>query len=220
MNSLKSLVVVIVIWCISNIKSSQALSFDDYPKLGLVVTSANSLEKIDLKNLYTLPNHPNFNQNFKTVLYGYGYTQYFEEATVQTIMKAYHKRGGYNFLVIDWSSYNSGDYFQTRDNLTDIGKLFGRKFYEMELESNYTLKVNKFHFVGHSMGAHLVAKIARSFFKASNLANLKIEHITALDPAGIGFYDPINSIFQAPLQKNDGKEEQNILKFQLLCFYF
>lgn len=196
---------IIVIILLFYFKSCESYTLTDFPNLGIILTSPGSSEKISLKNLNSLPNHPYFNKNFKTVLYFFGYTQFFEEKTVQTIMDAYHIRGGFNFLVGDWYKHNEGDYFQLRQNLSDIGKIFGKKLFELEFESNFTLNIHKFHFIGHSMGAHLAANVVRGIYQTKKIPNIKVDHITALDPAGVGFYDPISYIVQKPLSRNDGK---------------
>jgi ammonia channel protein AmtB len=161
-----------------------AVTIDNYPHLGIIVTTTNSSEKILLSNLNSLKDHPKFDKNLKTILYCFGYTQYFSEITVQTIMKAYQTRGGFNFLVVDWADYNSGDYLELRKDVSAIGALVGRKLYELQIESNDTINIANWHLIGHSMGSHLIAFVARSITLASQLNKVRVAHLTALDPAG------------------------------------
>lgn len=191
----------------------KAVSIADYPELGIIVTSLESSEKILLPKLNSLKDHPKFNKNFPTVLYCFGYTQNFNEITVQTIMKAYQTRGGINFLVVDWANYSSGDYLAIRDDVYMIGTFVGRKLYELQVESNNTIQIADWHLVGHSMGSHLAGYIARSITVNTRALPIKIiiKRLTALDPAGPGYYDPISftssylSQSQKPLQKSDGE---------------
>lgn len=67
--------------------------------------------------------------------------------------------------------------------------------------SNLGFNIEKFHFVGHSLGAHLLGQVGRTT-KASTI-KLELTRITGLDPAGPAFF-PI-SPFLVPLGSSDAK---------------
>lgn len=60
-------------------------------------------------------------------------------------------------------------------------------------------KIENFHFVGHSLGAHLLGEVGRT----TKLSNLELNRITGLDPAGPTFF-PLNP-FISPLNAFDAK---------------
>jgi hypothetical protein len=200
----------------TSVNFAKGYTLADFPKLGIILTSPNSTAvTFPLTNLSLLPDHPNFNKNYKTFLYFFGYTQGFGNITVQTLIKAYHSRGENNFLIGDWAGHNRGDYIQLRDNLTDIGKLFAIKLHELQNSSNFTIRVSKIHVIGHSMGSNIAAKFSRTLL---TLGNPLLERITSLDPAGLLIYDPVNIILQSPLNKNDGEIYKIMIQYVEINF--
>ena len=47
-----------------------------------------------------------------TVMYIHGFNDAARDISVQTVVKAYIKRGGFNILALDWSELCVGDYFR------------------------------------------------------------------------------------------------------------
>jgi hypothetical protein len=78
-----------------------------------------------------------------------------------------------------------------------VGQHIGNQLIKM---SCLGFKIDKFHFIGLSLGAHLVGVIGRTV-KASRKHEL--QRITGLDPAGPAFF-PLNP-FLIPLNSQDAK---------------
>lgn len=175
----------------------------DYPKLNIIVTSVNSLESYSLTDMHLFVKSGNYIANLPTILYSFGYTENINASTIQVILKAYQKRGGFNFLVADWSAYDSEQYLTiVQGQLRGMGEVYGKKLYEMQ--SNGSIDLNTWHFIGHSLGAHMSGYIARAINQISS-KTIKIKRITALDPAGPMMYDLIDYLIRMPLRKTDGK---------------
>ena len=163
--------------------------------------TADSYELIDLNNTIKLLNHPDYDNNRSTMLYGFGYTEKFTSISTQTIVESYVERGDHNILVIEWSSYNRGSYtLEAIPNTRIVGEYLGKI---MLMMSDAGFNLNKFHFVGHSLGGQLAGFIGRSVFNNSN-KSVKVRRITALDPAGPFFYN-VWSRRNKPLNKEDGE---------------
>lgn len=136
------------------------------------------------------------------MLYAFGYTERFTSMSTQTIVNSYIARDDHNILVVEWSNYSKGSYiFEAIPNSYKVGEVLGKTLLNMKA-SGFNLE--SFHLVGHSLGGQLVGFIGRSFYNNSNKTE-KIERITALDPAGPGFYG-IGSRYQRPITKDDGEK--------------
>lgn len=147
-----------------------------------------------------LLNHPNYDNDLPTVVYGFGFTESYQSKSTQTIVSSYIERGGHNILVIGWSNYAAGNYlFEAVPNVHRVGDVVGKTLVSMKKSG---FKVENFHLVGHSLGAHLVGAVGRSVFISSK-RSFKMKRITALDPAGPFFYG-FASMFNKALSKNDG----------------
>lgn len=86
-----------------------------------------------------------------------------------------------NIVFIDWSAYNT-DYFKSLANVPAIANVIGDKLYAMSQDPHNRLNLDNWHFVGHSLGAHMVGMIAsRIKLRAGRVA---VPKVTGLDPAG------------------------------------
>lgn len=179
--------------------------------LGLHLIGPNgNFERFSLTNLSLFATHQFFNPQQPTVLFSYGYTDNFTSPVTDLIVKAYNSRGGYNFAVIDWKDYDTGNYISVISRMHWIASQFGEKLYDIHKDGKINL--NTWHFLGFSLGAHLVGFTARKIQESSN-RNVVIPRITALDAAGPGFYEPIIVyVVMKPLQKSDGKFCNNVMK--------
>lgn len=147
-----------------------------------------------------LLNHPNYDHDLPTVLYGFGFTESYQSKSTQMIVSSYIERGGHNILVIEWSNYSAGNYlFEAIPNVHKVGDVVGKTLWSMKKSG---FKLENLHLVGHSLGAHLFGAAGRSVFQSSKWS-FKMKRITALDPAGPFFYG-FASIFNRPLSKDDG----------------
>ena len=149
-----------------------------------------------------LLNHPYYNNDRATMLYGFGYSEKYTSVSTQTIVDSYIERGNHNILVVDWSSYNGNRYVaQAIVNSYSVGEFVGKVLWRMKGEG---FKLDKFHLVGHSLGGHLVGFIGRNYINSSNQTEA-ITRVTALDPAGPLFYG-LGSQFNKPLNPGDGEK--------------
>jgi pimeloyl-ACP methyl ester carboxylesterase len=137
--------------------------------------------------LFKLPmmlSNPNFKKHQPTVFYAHGFSNRPKMMSVNTIIDAYSYRGGWNLIVIDWSRFATGRYLAMALPQThSVGLLIAQYLTYFILAG---VPADKIHFVGHSLGAHLVGLIARVVrFRFNN--KTEIRRVTALDPAGPGF---------------------------------
>lgn len=164
--------------------------------------SSDSYELIRINETVKLLNLPDYNNSRPTIFYCFGYTEKFRAASTQTIVKSYIQRGDHNIIVLDWSSYNGGSYtLEAIPNMRKIGELLGKLMLDLQRSD---FNINNFHFVGHSLGGQMVGYIGRSVITNSN-KTVKLQRITALDPAGPFFYS-MWSRRNKPLNKNDGEK--------------
>lgn len=137
------------------------------------------------------------------MLYGYGYTESFNSLSTQTVAESYIARNDHNILIIEWSNYSNGSYvFDAIPNSKIVGEILGKTLLRMKSEG---FNIDTFHLVGHSLGSHLVAFVARSFYTNSN-KTLKLKKVTGFDPAGPLFYW-FGNVFIKPINMNDGEPE-------------
>jgi Lipase len=144
--------------------------------------------------------HPSYVNDRPTMLYGYGYTEKFTSMSTQTLINSYIQRADHNILVVEWSNYSDGNYILNAiPNSYKVGEIIGKTLLRMQ---TLGFNLENFHLVGHSLGGHLVGFIGRSVYQNS-YNTVKINRITALDPAGPFFYG-IGARFNSPLTADDG----------------
>lgn len=117
------------------------------------------------------------------------------------MLSAHLKRGTDNIFVLDWSDFSSaGGLFAVLGRIKDISEITARSF---DALVDLGLDLEKFQFIGHSMGAH-VAGFFGKFSKNSipRITGMTIYlkkvificfllinfNIAGLDPAFPGFY--------------------------------
>lgn len=161
----------------------------------------SSMIKIQLSETSKLLQDETFKSKSLTVLIIHGFKEDYRNsnASSRIISDAYIVRGDHNILAVDWASYAEGSYYATAmPNSLKVGKVLGKKFAAMKTEG---FNVENFHIVSVSLGCHLAAFAARTA-KENSQGKLEFKRITALDPAGPGFYP--TGLFK-PLNKFDGK---------------
>lgn len=125
-------------------------------------------------------NNTSFNVNRPSVVYAYGFTQTYNSNATQRIVEAYIARNDHNILVIDWYNYSTGDYLLNAvPNTLKVADVMAKALLSLN-SSGYPLE--KIHVVGHSLGAHLAAKLGRSIIIQSS-GQSKLKRITGLDPS-------------------------------------
>lgn len=144
-------------------------SSEDYHNVGIIVTSPhNGSQKILLKDIGSMTNLSSefFDVNLPTIFYSSGFQDNFEN--VRSMMEAFQLRGGFNFLVIDWFEYSFDDYVTVTRRVKKIADMSGDALFRITKNSN---NFSNWHFIGHSLGAHMVGLIARRIHKISNKKN-------------------------------------------------
>jgi len=175
----------------------------DFKDLRFIFVYGNSTSKfiiVPFNATKNLLNHPEYDNNRPTMLYGYGYTEKYTSLSTQTVVKAFIDRRDHNIFVIEWSNYSDGNYVtHAIPNSHKVGDEVALQLLKMKVMG---FKLDKFCLVGHSLGAHLVGFIGRAIIKFSN-GTSRITRITGLDPAGPLFYG-IAEVMQKPINKDDG----------------
>ena len=157
-------------------------------QLKFLSQTTTSFKYISLNNTKALLADPSFDNNRRTMLYGYGYTEKYVSMSTQTVVKSYIDRGDHNIMVVEWSNYSDGNYIAKAIlNAYKVGEIVGKTLLAMRDEG---FNVDSFHLVGHSLGGHLIGFIGRNYFESSN-RTLKIKRVTSLDPAGPLFYGTV-----------------------------
>ncbi|XP_043801526.1 lipase member H-like [Apis laboriosa] len=142
----------------------------------------------NLKNIDQLLSHVQNNNSI--VFYITGYWCDINSDDVKLITNAYLNNTQDNILALDYRDITYQAYIISTMAINILGELMANA-----LNSIVDKGVNpeKIHIIGHSLGAHLAAKISRK-------TKFKIPRITALDPAGPLFY-----ILNAHLTNSDAK---------------
>ncbi|XP_055376067.1 lipase member H-A-like [Condylostylus longicornis] len=143
-------------------------------------------ETYSIEENWKILNHPFFNNSKRTTCYIHGYTESQSAESVQTIIKAYLTQiNEFNLITLDWKKLASGRYISDAvKNALILGDLLGEVFIRFFKNG---MNLEKFHFIGHSLGAQLAGLIGRSIQRNSD-GEIKIPRITGLDPAFPGFY--------------------------------
>ncbi|XP_005181771.2 phospholipase A1 VesT1.02 isoform X1 [Musca domestica] len=125
---------------------------------------------------------PEYDGNKTTVVFIPGWMALPTDRFVSALAKAYHCRGGYNFVVLNTNGFLSTGYYTSAFNTDKLGE-----FVAMGLR-NMQIAPERIHLIDHSLGAH-IAGLAGSHYQ--NLTGHKLERITGLDPARPCFVAPI-----------------------------
>lgn len=195
-----NIVFFVLVFLLPFVASSQ------FSNLSVILTKGNESEKLLLSSLETtLLTHKFYDPSLKNVIYFFGYISSYEhDPSVKSVQQAFDTLGGYNFMVADWSSYNTGNYIDVGNKLTTIADEYGEKFAEMVTADKITLA--NWHFVGMSLGAHLAGGTARKIRSTSNDKKLIVPRITGLDPAGPLIYPTSSELNNyIGLTSTDGK---------------
>ncbi|GLV32690.1 uncharacterized protein CBL_00603 [Carabus blaptoides fortunei] len=95
-----------------------------------------------------------------------------------TGIEAYLKRGDYNIVFVDWSKPANQSYQVSVASANPSGKYLAK--FINNLKTN-NVPLENIHLLGHSLGSHMAGFAGKHVF---NITGLKINRITALDPAG------------------------------------
>lgn len=159
----------------------------------LVQGKVNDTVSVPLNQSSILLTNKHFCKSKRTVIYTFGYTEFYASQSVQTVVSAFLTRDDFNILVFDWSLYDGGNYFL--DSLSSVvvaGTLLGQAIVQM---SSQGFNIKSFYLVGHSLGAHVVGQAGGT----AAAAGILLPRITGLDPAGPGYF-PLNP-FLIPLNR-------------------
>lgn len=151
-----------------------------------------------MKEFDGLIRHKKFQLHRNTAFYFHGWTGNSESEIISTISNAYVDRNDHNVVIVDWGHYSIGEYLLTIPKSTKISKLVGQQLVNL-FQSG--LNVNKFHCLGHSVGAHMCGIMSREIHRVSG-GKYKLGRITGLDPAAPGFYP---ALLEKPLSPKDAQ---------------
>ncbi|XP_039760360.1 pancreatic lipase-related protein 2-like [Pararge aegeria] len=149
-----------------------------------------------IKRVLPLLSDPTFDFEKPTVFYIHGlvnwchpnaYIETAFDSSVATVVNAYVAHGGFNMLVLDWGNLAFGDYISALLNIKPVGNAAGKAVFKLLKRG---LDIKGLHIVGHSMGAHVAAVVAR-YLKTRRYI---VPRITALDAAYPGFYPPLQTV--------------------------
>lgn len=161
-------------------------SIQNFSALGVIVTRGKQSERIPLANLNSLIRNAGFDSRLPTVLYIPGWQGDAYSYCTETVAKAYWKKGGFNFLIVDWSKYNNKGIVAVTKSIGPVGDVIGEKLYQMAKSG--LINLDSWHFMGHSASCHLVSWIAKSI-KIRSSGSILVGRVTGLDPSGFVVYD-------------------------------
>nr|XP_022902538.1 phospholipase A1-like [Onthophagus taurus] len=116
-----------------------------------------------------------FNASLPNVFVSHGWNNHAKSPVNTIIGSAILEHFNVNLFIIDWSGPANLNYFSARAAVPIIGEFVGD--FINKLMTTYRIKAEKFHLVGHSLGAHLVGC-------AGAKVNGLVKSIVGLDPAG------------------------------------
>lgn len=88
-------------------------SFAEFDAVNIAFFYGNDSIKYELFSIASIDdiiNHVQFDARMKTLLYIHGFRENLTSESVETIVRAFTKRGLYNKLVLNWSAYANGSY--------------------------------------------------------------------------------------------------------------
>lgn len=132
------------------------------------------------KDAASLVSNPGFDKDLVTVFYMHGYTETQQSESIAVVSEAFLKRGGYNFVSVDWSQFSVFPYIKALYNLYQVYRPVANTIESMVKAG---MSEKKVWLVTHSMGSQLGGAVAREL-------NFRVPRITALDPAWPGFNLP------------------------------
>lgn len=118
------------------------------------------------------------NFQIPVVLYIHGFTEHYANESIQTIIRAYIKKGQHNLLILDWSAFSFENYAILSKRIKIISMHTAKG---LENLVNAGMNTETLHIVSHSLGCQLAGFIGR-------FLSFQIPRITALDPASPLFY--------------------------------
>ncbi|KAH9523418.1 Pancreatic lipase- protein 2 [Bulinus truncatus] len=125
-----------------------------------------------------------FNGAKKTVFIAHGFTDNGLNAWCIAMKNALLDSEDLNVVLVDWREGAKGPptptrYNQAIANTRTVGSMIGRLIQDMNSFTN--ARIELFHLVGHSLGAHVMGFAGQEVFR---LTSRKVGRITGLDPAG------------------------------------
>ncbi|XP_070501948.1 phospholipase A1 member A-like [Chironomus tepperi] len=190
------LIYIVTVWiCICG-SLSIAIEYDKITVKFYSGTSSRIYSDFRLSDINQLMTHKSFDKRRPTALYIFGWLQTVNSDVDSKLIDAYVRRGGYNFLVFDWSDYNTDLYSTVEIRVPEVGRKAANAFLKL---FNNGLNDQTFHCVGHSFGAHACGFMGRKIQESSK-GRFKIGRITGLDPSKFKTY---SFGYEKPLQPSD-----------------
>lgn len=113
-----------------------------------------------------------FNTTRETRFIIHGWKNDYKSDVNVELRKAYHEKGFYNVIVVDWNHYAKRTYIRASNQIKTVASKVA------VFIDNSELLTSKVAIVGHSLGAHIAGLSARYVSKGY------IEAVWCLDPAG------------------------------------
>jgi len=151
------------------------IDISDFVKFCLfTIDNFQDYQKIDPMDVSTLRNS-HFNANKPTIFVVHGYMNNVDSEVIQGIKNSFMEVSDVNFIGVDWSLIAINlIYTVAADETGNVGRYLAQ-FADFLVENG--AKKEDFHFIGHSLGAHVVG------IAGANMKSGKIPRITGLDPA-------------------------------------
>lgn len=116
------------------------------------------------------------------------------------LAEAYHNRGDYNVIAVDWSEHAKKVYVHASSSTKDIGRLIGD--FILEITKKDPKLLENVHLIGHSLGGHVAGFAGK---RVAEKSGRKVGRITGLDVAAPMFEVPMKRSIDSRLSKNDAK---------------
>ncbi|GAB0086693.1 hypothetical protein DMENIID0001_008020 [Sergentomyia squamirostris] len=113
-------------------------------------------------------------ETVKVIIHGYwaGY----KHLSISPLRNAYLSSGAHNVICVDWMELANGFYPTVRYRVPKVGKHVGFLLKTQLMPRYPNLSLDRFHILGHSLGAHIAGNVGRSF-------EGRVGRVTGLDPA-------------------------------------
>ncbi|XP_063822975.1 inactive pancreatic lipase-related protein 1-like [Ostrinia nubilalis] len=195
-----SIVQANVVWCIVFAILPNVFEQTSGAYLRCYRGSFNNYTEVPLTNPDSLltARNPCIDKKKWTVIVGNGYNNDVENGpAITTLLTKYSSLGTVNAVLLNWSKESKGigllgilNYPTAVTNSLIVAKQLAKAVIRL-VELGMSKKI---HFVGHSLGAHLLGQAGRETIKQS----LTIPRLTGLDPARVGFdpywaYPPVDT---------------------------
>ncbi|XP_055386272.1 pancreatic lipase-related protein 2-like [Condylostylus longicornis] len=145
-------------------------------------TRDNILEGTEIKDQDVLSlQNSKFNKEWPTRIFINSWKTTAKHCKIAVVRDAYFEIGDFNFILVDWSDYNTKEYTFAAASVNDVGKLVGN--FTKFLNTHMDVSFDDMYLIGHGLGAHVAGAVGESI-----LPN-QFNTIYGLDPTGTDFVE-------------------------------